>query len=81
MEDKPAKDISGLSPGKEERNFLCILEEIVGESENKYQTVMKIANEIKRRIELGSEGDTSLIIKVIEEFKKKDEKNSTGSNR
>ena len=54
-------------------------EDVLREGENKYQTIVKISTEIKRRLELGGERDDTLILKVLDEFKKNG-KDSTGNN-
>lgn len=57
---------------KEEKEpLLFILDDFVGEGENKYQVIVKIATEINRRFELSNEKDNTLLLKVLEEFRKK----------
>lgn len=57
---------------KEEKEpLLFILDDFVEEGENKYQVIVKIAAEINRRFELSNEKDNTLLLKVLEEFRKK----------
>ncbi len=55
------------------------IEEVRKKDENPYNTVLRIAREVKSRFELSDNRDESLIYKVIEDFKK-DEENSSGDN-
>lgn len=65
-----------------DREFFILLDDILSDSGNKYQTIVKIAAKIKEQLELTGEGDATIITKILNELKqKKDEKNSSGSNR
>jgi hypothetical protein len=66
---------------KEKREPFYTLDDFVSEGENKYQVIVEIAANIKRQFELSGERDDSLIMRVLEEFKKKkDEKDSLRSD-
>ena len=58
---------------KKEEPFVT-LDDILGEGQNKYQAIVEIASEIKRRLEFSDVRDNSLIFKVLEEFKNRKNK-------
>ncbi|MBI4723172.1 MAG: hypothetical protein HY769_09320 [Candidatus Stahlbacteria bacterium] len=55
---------------KKEEPFVTF-DDILGENKNKYQAIVEIASEIKKRLEFSDIRDNSLIFKVLEEFKNK----------
>jgi hypothetical protein len=66
---------------KEKREPFYTLDDFVSEGENKYQVIVEMAADIKRQFELSGERDDSLILRALEEFrKKKDEKDSLRSD-
>lgn len=65
-----------------DRELFILLDDILSDSGNKYRTIVKIAAKIKEQLELTGERDSVIITKILNELKqKKDEKNSSGSNR
>lgn len=56
---------------EEEKQPYIIPDDVVGEGENKYDAIVRIATEIKRRFEITGQRDNSIISKILEEFRKK----------
>lgn len=59
---------------KEDKPYLTLEDIVEGGDENKYKRIVKIAQEINRRLDLSPERDNSLIYKVLDELKKGEKK-------
>ncbi|MDI6839285.1 MAG: hypothetical protein QMD71_00260 [bacterium] len=72
---------------KKDRAYYLPIEDIWNRYGNKYEAITKIVEEVKRVLEIKSEGDSDIsdiVVKVLKDLVKsetRDEKNSSGSNR